>query len=80
MPIANQADPRVRLQHIRIRLSDVIAHLRADASELDEPRLRAIFETSAAVLDGLVATLDRYDDARHEVKREPAWRRLRKSG
>ena len=78
MPIANQRDPHLRLQHIRIRLNDVIAHLRADMRELDEPQLRAIFATSAEVLGGLVAALDDYD-----MRREPSRRpelRLHKSG
>jgi len=83
MPIANQRDPHLRLQHIRIRLSDVIAHLRADLRELDEPQLRAIFATSAEVLGGLVTALDHYEQVRSDESREPARRldaRLRKSG
>jgi len=83
MPIANHRDPHLRLQHIRIRLTDVIAHLRADLRELDEPQLRAVFATSAEVLAGLVSALDRYEQARSEESRAPAWRpeaRLRKSG
>jgi hypothetical protein len=83
MPIANQGDPHLRLQHIRIRLCDVIAHLRADAHDLDEPQLRAIFDTSAEVLSGLVTALDRYEQARSEETRAPAWQaepRRRRSG
>jgi hypothetical protein len=83
MPIANQGDPHLRLQHIRIRLCDVIAHLRADVGELDEPQLRAIFATSAEVLSGLVTALDHYEQARHEQVSESAWHaepRRRRSG
>ena len=77
MPIANLRDPRLRVQHVRIRLRDAIQHLRADSGDVDDPQLRAIFETSAEVLSALVATLDHYEE-----RSEPAWQdeRRRKLG
>ncbi len=78
MPIANHRDPQLRLHHVRIRLCDAIAHLRADIRDVDEPRLRAVLETSAAVLDGLIVALDRYEHSRETVRRDPP--RLRRSG
>jgi hypothetical protein len=78
MPIANQCDPHLRLQHIRIRLCDVIAHLRADIRDLEEPQLRAVFESSAEVLADVVATLDDYAQGRAPAPRPQP--RLRKSG
>jgi hypothetical protein len=64
LPIANQRNPCLRLQHIRIRMRDLVNHLHADIREVEEPQLRAIFETSAEVLGGLVAALDRYEQER----------------
>jgi hypothetical protein len=78
MPIANHCDPQLRLRHIRIRLRDAIEHMRADVRDIEEPQLRAILETSAEVLSGLVAAFDRYEQKTEPVRREPA--RLRRSG
>jgi hypothetical protein len=43
--------------------------LRKDIDKLDEPQLKAIFETSAEVLGGLVKAFQHY-----EQKSENAWR------
>lgn len=52
------------------RLRDDIDHLRKDVEEIQEPQLRAMFETSAEVLEGLVKAFQDY-----EQKDEPAWRK-----
>jgi hypothetical protein len=46
-----------------------VEHLRADIEKVDEPRLEAMFETSAEVLSGLIKA---FRDC--ELKNEPAWR------
>ena len=51
------------------RLEETIDHLRKDIDKLDEPQLKAIFETSAEVLGGLVKAFQHY-----EQKSENAWR------
>jgi hypothetical protein len=43
-------------------------HLRDDVEKVDEPQLKAMFETSAEVLGGLVKAFQDY-----EQKNEPAW-------
>jgi hypothetical protein len=48
---------------------DTIRHLREDIDKVDEPRLKAMFETSAEVLGGLSKA---FSDC--EQKNEPAWR------
>jgi hypothetical protein len=51
------------------RLKDTIADLRQDIDDVEEPKLRAMFETSAEVLGGLVKAFQDY-----EQKNETAWR------
>jgi len=50
------------------RLSETMKHLREDIGKVDEPQLKAMFETSAEVLGGLVKAFDDY-----EKKNEAAW-------
>jgi hypothetical protein len=52
------------------RLSQTIDHLRQDIEKVEEPQLKAMFETSAEVLGGLVKAFSDY-----EKKNETAWRR-----
>jgi rubrerythrin len=52
------------------QLQDTITHLREDVKKVDEPQLKAMFETSAEVLTGLVKAFKDY-----EQKNEAAWRK-----
>jgi len=52
------------------RLQEIIQHLREDVGKVDEPQLKAMFETSAEVLSGLVKAFQDY-----ERRNEPAWQR-----
>lgn len=61
---------RHHTQHMKARLQADIAHLREDVLKVDEPQLRAMFETSAEVLSALVKAFEDY-----ERKNEAAWRR-----
>jgi hypothetical protein len=63
-------DPRYHTQNMRTRLQNTIDHLRADIEKVDEPQLKAMFETSAEVLGGLCKAFQDY-----ERKNESAWRR-----
>jgi len=63
-------DPRHHTQKMAKRLQDTITHLREDVKTVDEPQLKAMFETSAEVLGGLVKAFRDY-----EQKNEPAWRK-----
>jgi hypothetical protein len=63
-------DPRHHTQKMAKRLQDTIAHLREDVKKIDEPQLKAMFETSAEVLTGLVEAFKDY-----EQKYEVAWRK-----
>jgi len=52
------------------RLKEIMAHLRQDVEKVDEPQLKAMFETSAEDIGGLVKAFRDY-----EQKNEAAWRR-----
>ncbi|MBR0776557.1 hypothetical protein JQ543_23230 [Bradyrhizobium diazoefficiens] len=65
-----EKDPRHHTESMKKRLSQTIDHLRQDIGKVDEPQLKAMFETSAEVLTGLVKAFSDY-----EKKNEAAWRR-----
>lgn len=62
-------DPRHHTQKMQSRLQETIDHLRADIEKVDEPQLKAMFETAAEVLGGLKKAFGDY-----EKKNETAWR------
>jgi hypothetical protein len=62
-------DPRHHTRKMKERLEETINHLREDIEKVDEPQLKAMFETSAEVLNGLKTAFSHYEE-----KSEPAWR------
>ena len=64
----NSPDPRVHAERIRGMLDDTMRHMREDIAKVDDPQARALFETSAEVLGGLVAAYRHF-----EQRSEPAW-------
>jgi uncharacterized membrane-anchored protein YhcB (DUF1043 family) len=65
-----ERDPRYHTQKMQKRLQEIKDHLRQDIDKVDEPQLKAMFETSAEVLGGLIKAFQDY-----EKKNESAWRR-----
>jgi hypothetical protein len=63
-----EQDPRFRAERIRRQLQETMKDLRHDIELIEEPQLKAIMETSAEVLAGLVKTL-----AEYARKSESAW-------
>ena len=61
-------EPRARAERIRRQLQDTLKDLRHDIEHIEEPQLKAIMETSAEVVAGLLKTFQEY--AR---KSESAW-------
>ena len=70
MASATDHDPRHHKQKMQARLKEIMDHLRQDVEKVDEPQLKAMFETSAEVLGGLIKAFRDY-----EQKNESAWRR-----
>jgi hypothetical protein len=64
-----KSEPRRDTQKMRQRLQDVQDDFRMGIEKVDEPRLKALLETSAEVLEGLKKAFSDY-----ERKDEPAWR------
>ncbi len=69
MASAADRDPRHHTQKMRKALQDVKTHLREDIAKVEEPQLKAMFETSAEVIAGLEKAF-----ADYEQKNEAAWR------
>jgi hypothetical protein len=65
-----ERDPRHHTQRMQKRLQEIKDHLREDIEKVDEPQLKAMFETSAEVLGGLIKAFHDYEE-----KNESAWRR-----
>jgi hypothetical protein len=63
-------DLRHHSQKMQTRLQETIDHLRNDIGQVDEPQLKAMFETGAEVLTGLKKAFSDY-----EKKNEAAWRK-----
>ena len=62
-------DPRHHTQNMQKSLQEFKEHLRQDIQKVDEPQLKAMFETAAEVLGGLEKAFRDY-----EQKNEAAWR------
>ncbi|MER8636516.1 hypothetical protein [Mesorhizobium sp. M1365] len=69
MTSAADRDPRHHTQKMQKKLEEVKQHLREDIEKVDEPQLKAMFETSAEVIGGLQKAFQDY-----KQKNEPAWR------
>ncbi|MGT2468477.1 hypothetical protein ACVOMV_32525 [Mesorhizobium atlanticum] len=69
MASAAGRDPRHHTQKMQKAFQEIQGHLREDITKVDEPQLKAMFETSAEVLGGLIKAFRDY-----EQKNEAAWR------
>lgn len=59
---------RHHTQKMHKALAEIRDHLRADIEKVDEPRFKAMFETAAEVIGGLIKAFRDY-----ERQNEPAW-------
>ncbi len=69
MKTTSENNPIHHTQKIKAQLRQLVAHLREDVGKVTEPKVQALFETSAEVLNGLVKAFGDYGK-----KREEAWR------
>ena len=70
MASAADKNPQHHTKKMKARLQETVTHLREDVQKVDEPQLKAMFETSAEVLSGLIKAFSDY-----EQKNEEAWRK-----
>lgn len=68
--MADDSDPRRHTQKMQKALTEIQDHLREDIQKVNEPQLKAMFETAAEVLGGLTKAFRDY-----EQKNEAAWRK-----
>lgn len=61
-------NPLPHARKAKARLHDLIAHLRESIHEMDDPQAKALFETTAEALGGLVNAFEDY-----EQQNEAAW-------
>jgi len=64
-----ERNPLHHTQKMQSAFRELQGHLREDVNKVDEPQLKAMFETSAEVLGGLIRAFRDYEE-----KNEPAWR------
>jgi hypothetical protein len=66
--MASSADrnPQHHTEKMKTRLQEIVTHMRQDIQKVDEPQLKAMFETSAEILKA-------FSD--YEKKNEAAWRK-----
>jgi hypothetical protein len=57
----HDTDPVHHTRQMSARLTETITHLRADIDKVDEPQFRAMFETAAEVMCGLVTAFRHYE-------------------
>ena len=70
MAHSSDRDPRHHTQKMQKALREIKDHLRKDIEKVDEPQLKAMFETAAEVLGGLIKAFHDYEE-----KNESAWRK-----
>lgn len=64
-----ESRPQYHTARMKKALETVASHMREDIRKVDDPQFKALFETSAEVIGGIVKAIEDY-----EAKNEPAWR------
>lgn len=62
-------DPHEHTSQIKDALKELSDHVRRDVEKVEDQRARALFETTAEVLDGLHNAYEHF-----ETRAEPAWK------
>jgi ferric iron reductase protein FhuF len=70
MASSTDRNPQHHVEKMKNRLQETVTHMREDIKKVDEPQFKAMFETSAEVLSGLIKAFGDY-----EKKNEAAWRK-----
>jgi hypothetical protein len=73
-PVTMGADPNCgdsadcHVKRIREQMEHLVQHLRYDSKKVSDPKAKAMFETSAEAINGLIKAFDDYEN------RKEAWR------
>ena len=60
-------DPKAHSENIRSAFEELVSHLRKDIRKVDDPKAKALFETSAEVLKGLITAYKHYEQGEEEA-------------
>lgn len=63
------SDPKAHSENIRSGLQEIVDHLRKDIEKVDDAKAKALFETSAEVINGIITAFSHYEEGKEE-----AWR------
>jgi hypothetical protein len=55
------SDPLAHARNVRVNLDEMVEHLRRDVTKVHDPKARALFNTAADVLNGLVKAFADYE-------------------
>lgn len=61
------SDPRAHSKNIRSGLQEMVDHLRKDIGKVEDPKAKALFETSAEVLTGLLTAYKHFEEGKEEA-------------
>ncbi|HET7274722.1 MAG TPA: hypothetical protein VFI91_06055 [Longimicrobiaceae bacterium] len=64
-----ESDPRHHTIKLKEMMRQTVRHAREDVGKVDDPKARALFETTAEVLIGLITAYDHFEEGNEE-----AWR------
>jgi hypothetical protein len=67
---SSDRDPRHHTQKMKMALKEIQDHLREDITKVDEPQLKARFETSAEVFGGLLKAFSDYEKKNEAASRK----------
>ena len=70
MASSSDRNPQHHTEKMKTRIQEIVTHMREDIQKVDEPQLKAMFETAAEVLGGLMKAFRDYEE-----KNESAWRK-----
>lgn len=62
----NSSSPIMHGTHIRRQIGELIDHLNADLTRVDDIRFRALLEVSTEMLQGIRQAFAQYDEAREK--------------
>ncbi|RNL84138.1 hypothetical protein ED312_14380 [Sinomicrobium pectinilyticum] len=60
-------DPKEHSRNIRGELQELRDHIRRDIGKVEEQRAKALFETSAEVIQGLATAFSHYEEGKEEA-------------
>lgn len=61
------SNPKDHSKNIRSGMQDLVDHLRRDIGKVDDPKAKALFETSAEVILGLITAFKDYEKGEEEA-------------